>query len=285
MRASPSLLEVQNWLRWVITDPRGVEDALSNRQGIVKLAPQRYREPASRLLHLIVETDKMPVTERLSVYAEAYFSRLLEALENDFEVTAHVLGEEFPRICAEYLEVHPSRSSNIENVGRSLPEFLKSHELASEYPFVAELASLEWGKTEAFYAYDSDKIDPASLKGATEESWGNATFKIDPSLRAYSFQYPVDQLLSAESTDQLKDRIKKIKKTPAFVFVQKIEGWPQVRPVSEDQFKAIQSMKAGKTLGELVSNLQEAEPSELMAWFSQWMQTGLISEVYFERTP
>ena len=51
--------------------------------------------------------------ERLDIYAEAYFTRLVEALRSDYGLTARYLGDlAFRKMVADYLKFFPSRNPN-----------------------------------------------------------------------------------------------------------------------------------------------------------------------------
>jgi len=284
MQNSPSLLEVQNWLRWIITDPRGVERALSGDDVEEKLDLKRYIEPHPKLLTSIFETPNVSRNERLSVYAEAYFSRLLEVLGNDFSTTRKALGDEFPKVCAAYLELHPSRSPNIENIGARFPTFLRAYPRTSEIPYVHDIADLEWRKIEAFYAPDSEKINLNSLQGTPESAWPGATFEIDPSVRLMSFDYPIDSLCEIDDDEKFEMAKESLKKERIFVLIQKQNDWPVVKRVEQNQYLVITSIREGRNLSDILSGLSEVDEStspEVMGWFSQWIQSGLISAIRF----
>ena len=75
----PSLAELQKWLRWIVTDPRGVAPALAEPRPHGK--GRRYQEPAIQGLSWIEEQPPLTVTARLDIYAEAYFARIVEVLD------------------------------------------------------------------------------------------------------------------------------------------------------------------------------------------------------------
>src|SRR3989338_8721344 len=77
--ASPNLRELQEWLRWAITDPRGAAGALEDPHPADR--GDRYQAPPVDVLEMLESTEDASVEERVSVYAEAYFSRIVESLE------------------------------------------------------------------------------------------------------------------------------------------------------------------------------------------------------------
>ena len=118
--SKPSLCELQSWMSWVITDPRGVEPALKGERPEVA----RQVEPLPRKLEEISARSESDRCERLSVYAEGYFSRLLEVLEADYPLTHKAMGAQlFMECIAAYLKLYPSKTDNVGEVGEFLPEF------------------------------------------------------------------------------------------------------------------------------------------------------------------
>ena len=273
MQKSPSLLEIQTWLRWAITDPRGVERALAGEK-VEELNPERYIEPQPRLLRSIVESSVASQEERLSVYAEAYFSRLLEAMENDFPRVAEALKEDFPIVCAAYLEIHPSTSPNIENIGGKFPQFLKTYSFTSAMPYVHDLARLEWAKIESFYALDSERVSPESLRGISDVAWSGAKFDLCSSLRILSLDYSVNTLLASET--------EKVKKEKTFILIQRQNDWPVVTRLEKNEYLVLSFIQEGECLGSIFSKIRGSEPAEVTGWFSTWIQSGLISAVRLE---
>ena len=99
----PSLAELQRWMKWIVTEPRGVDQALADQLG----------DPDT-LQHFIKNQTPQTTADRLSIYAEAYFLRILESAKNDFPITFSILGDlNFQKMIADYLKVYPSRTSNI----------------------------------------------------------------------------------------------------------------------------------------------------------------------------
>src|SRR5213076_598274 len=81
--AGPPLARLQRWMRWMLTDPRGVRVALDDGPG-----PRRAREPKPRLFGRVVGGE-----DRLGIYADAYFLRIRDSLANDFRAVRRAVGE------------------------------------------------------------------------------------------------------------------------------------------------------------------------------------------------
>jgi hypothetical protein len=196
-----SLHQWQNWMSWMMTDPQGVVDALEESFGQWSEIPgsQRLREPTPRALGLLVEPPKGAIEERLSVYAEGYYSRIYEALSSDFPHTFRCLGEDaFRDLVAVYLVQHPSVWISLADVGHHLPSFVKGHELQSTHPYLHELVSLERLFHEVFY----DPVSPTCLLASWGPNSGTSElfFDTNPTLKIVSLCYDLYRFYD-ESSD------------------------------------------------------------------------------------
>lgn len=81
-KETAELAELQRWLRWIITEPRGVAETL-NEPGEM--------EPKPSCLLEVVDAPPLPRQDRLDIYAEAYFARLVDSLAKDYEAIHAVL--------------------------------------------------------------------------------------------------------------------------------------------------------------------------------------------------
>ena len=78
-----NLRELQALLYQRITDPDGTNESIGEERGL-----------ASGVLEALVHGDeRLSAFERVDIYANAYFYRLLECLGEDFPATLAVLGD------------------------------------------------------------------------------------------------------------------------------------------------------------------------------------------------
>src|SRR3954471_3056926 len=107
---APRLIDIQRWMQWIITDPRGVRGALEGRSTVTPLRP----EPAPRCVTSVVDQPPLDRFDRIDIYAEGYLFRLYDALVDDFKTTARLIGKEiFLELISDYLAVHPSVFTNV----------------------------------------------------------------------------------------------------------------------------------------------------------------------------
>lgn len=263
-----TLAPLQEWLRWVWTEPRGILSALENPS-------LDRREPLPRLFDQIAPGEPGPI-RRLDVYANAYFERILGALAGDFPALRSVLGDqEFRQLTAEYLALHPSRTPNIDEVGRALPAFLKTHSLSKKKPFLEDLARLEWELFLSIYTDALPPFDPSAFAPISSDQWPTVSLVMDPPLRVLKTQWPVHQLWNRrEDPDPLKNFPQTPHPTGITVFWDSDGVW--VQPLSLGETLALQGAKDGLPLGKIMNRMGSVSPSEVQEWFAGWIQKGWV---------
>src|ERR1700727_1403841 len=105
-RDLPQLAQIQRWLQAVITHPGGVEEGLDSEE-----ARANVDLPAERVEQIVDPSKRRTSVERLEVYANAYYARLVECLRDEYPALLHAAGEEvFDGLAFGYLQSYPSQS-------------------------------------------------------------------------------------------------------------------------------------------------------------------------------
>ncbi len=209
----PPLDVVQQWFQAVVTHPAGVA------AGAASPAAQRLvRLDRGALEQLVRRSRRLTAEQRLEIYANAYYARLLECLRDTFPVLARVLGAEvFDSFGFDYLQRYPSRSYTLYRLAESFPRFLD--ETRPDQPpvagaadsarrggpawpdFLIDLATLELAIAEVFDgpgAEGEPLLAPADLLARQAGGDFAATRHVAvPCLRLLRFRYPVNAFYSS----------------------------------------------------------------------------------------
>ena len=131
---------------------------------------------------LVVSTPGLEAEERVGIYAGMYAARLVDALAADFPKLRGLLGEtSFAGLGEAYARAHPSDHPDIGRFGRHLAGFLRLLP-APDRPDLADLAALEWARSEVFF---EAHVEPAGREGLALEPAGflAARLRFVPALR------------------------------------------------------------------------------------------------------
>jgi hypothetical protein len=172
----------------LITSPKGVRAAIEDLRRSEGLDESSWS-------HLFAGDGRLPAIERLDIYANMYFYRLLDCLGEDFsKVRAAVGPDRFENLIADYLERHPSENPSLRFLGRRLPEFIASHSISSDFPWLSDLARLEWARADIFDAVDVEPLSREGLARLPQDRAGEARFSLIPALAVVPFKYEVVRL-------------------------------------------------------------------------------------------
>jgi hypothetical protein len=180
------LNELQNFLYRRITNPDATNESLGDERG-----------PAPRVLEALVHGDqRLSAAERVEIYANAYFYRLLECLGEDFPATLAVLGEDnFAALVKEYLLEHPPTEPSILYAGLYLADFLNDHPFAERWPFIADLARLERAVLDVFHAADAPALGLETLHAVPSEDWPALKLRTHPAVEIVHSEWRIADLL------------------------------------------------------------------------------------------
>src|SRR5271156_2015518 len=107
----PRLRDLQRLLYRLITASDGVSEGLAADSAL----------KAGGLNEIIAGDERMGSADRLGIYADAYFFRLLDVCKEDFPATVAAIGEgEFHNLITGYLMAYPSDSPSVLYVGSHL---------------------------------------------------------------------------------------------------------------------------------------------------------------------
>lgn len=159
--------------------------------------------PFPALEAVIRSEDGLSATQRIQIYADAYFQRVLECLEEDFPATLAIVGEdEFREITRVYLDRHPPTEPSIDWAGRHFGAFLRGQSVLARFPFLADLARLEWAISEISVAPDCASLTAAELQNVPLEHWPSLTLRAIPASQILPCDWLVCDLRSAIQADR-----------------------------------------------------------------------------------
>ena len=291
--SAPNLDQLQQWMQSVITHPEGIVTGIGSPQ-----ARQQIDISADDVERVILPGPAQSSIERLAVYGNAYYTRLLGVLGDLFPALAHALGEEaFNAFAFGYLNRYPSRSYTLGRLAdhfvgyleqtRPQPEAEPSADTPSgNWPdFVIDLARLEWTIDDVFDGPGVEGealLDPAQLAAIEADRWPEVRLVPVVCLRLLSFAYPVNDYYTA-----FRRGMATTLPPPRATFAALLRRDYVVRryDLSADQFELLTALVDGQLLGEAIARCarrcQDVDrmAGELQIWFRQWAARGFFQRV------
>jgi len=185
---SAGLKRLQEILYRLITAPNGVAEGLAHETGL----------PAGGIAAIIAGDERMTPAERVEIYANGYFYRLLDVLKEDFPATLAVAGaDHFHNLVTGYLIDFPPTEPSIYFAGRNFAAYLSTHPMRERWPFLAELAQLERTTLESFHAADAHPLDADAMRETPVAEWPALAMRTHPATRLVESKWRVDEVLRA----------------------------------------------------------------------------------------
>ncbi|RYD30516.1 MAG: DUF2063 domain-containing protein, partial [Verrucomicrobiaceae bacterium] len=143
----------------------------------------------------IKPNDRLTASDRLQIYNQQYWWRLLGSFAEDFRGLRAVLGERrFDRLATAYLHDCGSMSWNLRDLGARLCPYLEEH-TALTAPFTAlalDMARTEWARIVAFDGETRPLLDPRKF---SRRPPAKMTLGLQPYITLLELHHPADHLL------------------------------------------------------------------------------------------
>jgi hypothetical protein len=275
-RQTASLEATQRQLRRLIIAPSGVGAAL-----------EELGASETRSLSQCVRGDsRLSAVERLEVYANAYFYRILDCLIEDFEALHQALGKElFHDLVTAYLIAHPPRHPSLRFAGDRLSEFLLESPAAApfrrELPWAGDLARLEWALLAAFDAADSDAVSQEQLAAIAPERWAELRFEFQPAFHLLTLDWPVHHCRRDGERDETRAS-PSLEPAETRLCIWRERERVRYRTVDSQEAGALTLVSTGGCFGalceRLASEVGDGEaPARAAALLARWQADALIA--------
>jgi hypothetical protein len=241
------------------------------------------------ILSSIVSTEELSNVDRLAIYGNAYYARLEEVLEGDFEAIHTLVGdEEFSTLCRRYTDAHPSRFFSVRWFGQHMAEFLQSTTPYSDHPYLFEMATFEWRFTDAFDAEDSEAITEADVAQIPVESWPTLMITLHPSVSWFSYEWNILPVWRAIK-DQADIPVLKKLENPETCMVWRQGLITKYRTLEVNESLLIQAAAENKNFSDWCELLIDAgEPVEEVPMMTAgilktWLSLGMITAINYQQ--
>jgi hypothetical protein len=241
----------------------------------------------SDIVSHIVGTHRLTSNERLAIYGNAYYARLIETLERDFEALHTLLGDdEFTRLCERYIGTYPSRSPSLRFFGQHMAHYLSSHDPYNQHLYLQEMATFEWMFIEAFDAPDAPVVNEADAAGVPSGRWPVLKLTLHPSLRWFNYRWNILPLWKAATENGDMPELVRLDST-AWCVVWRHDLMTRYRSMETDEAVLMKAVQDGENFAGLCERLGEQgmEPEHISlraaGILKSWLASGMVSRLYY----
>jgi hypothetical protein len=300
---SRELDRVQRWMQTVIMHADGVAQGIDSEE-----ARRQIDVTADSVEQVVTRSRNQTAIQRLEIYGNAYYARLLECLRDEYPALSYALGQKvFDGFAFGYLQAYPSQSYTLANLGSNFPRYLEETRPEDDHKdedesgqpswpeFMIDLARLERTYAEVF---DGPGVEGKpllrtdDLLAVPQQRWHEVTLIPVECLRLTSYRFPVHEY--ATSVRQKQDPVPPAA-VDTWLAITRRDFIVRRSPQSRIQFELLRCLAAGETLGESIGQAAgvtnaaaddddtgadtEEFAANLNAWFHDWTAAGFFHRV------
>lgn len=216
---------------------------------------------------------RLAALDRVDIYANMYFYRLLDVLRTDYPALSAVIGDTaFHNLVTDYLAVFPPEHFSLRYAGSRLATLLEEHPVSTEFPYARDLARFEWAHHDAFDAVDDQPIGVQDLAAISPDHWPELVFGLTHSLVVLDLDWSVAPLADAvRDGSTLPDPLA----DPCSVRVWRQDGQVWHRTIARSEAKALRAIAAGATFDEICTEAAGAVESDAVSFVTSWLRTWI----------
>lgn len=232
------------------------------------------------LLEQIQGSSLLPATDGLMIYHNAYRTRLLSVMRDDFPALHRWLGDEsFEQLALAYISAWPPRHFSLRWLGEKLPEFIHHYVAEPQRSPMLELAKFEWAFTLAFDAPDATPLSLDAMSCFSAEDWINLRVCLTPSASWFQLRHSsLDIWKAAKAEVAIPDAV--VLSAALDCLVWRHELVCQYRTLAPDEASALRLLTDGGSFASLCEDLLgkygEQAPLQAATWLKHWVGEGLL---------
>lgn len=214
---------------------------------------QRKSEPGC--LERVRDGGKISRDRRVDIYRTTMREAHVRALASTYAGCEKILGVRyFRQLTTEFYYLHPATHADLNRYGETFPDFVQDfiehHRELAEYPYLADLARLEWAYEQAYYAKENPVFDFEGLAGLEEDAWRGLRFVLGASVSMLRSDYPILELWSAQRGQETIREIEAIDE-PQHLCITREDFKPAIHRIDHALWWVMDRVGQGCTFGEL----------------------------------
>ncbi len=249
---------------------------------------------------IIKPNDRLSSFERLQIYNQQYWWRLLGSFGEDFRALRAVVGtRKFDKLAVAYLDVHGSQRWTMRDLGRHLEAFLRAHpELTAPHERLAiDIVRVEWARVVAFDEPGKPVLQPGKIAALPPD---RLRIGLQPYLTLLDLDHPVDDLLlkfkesqietgtfsnavSASVTRRRARIASRPSRRPVHLAVHRLNLAVYYKRLEPEAYRLLTALRDGATLADACDaafagsrDLPEANAEKIRHWFAMWVEFGWL---------
>ncbi len=195
----------------------------------------------------------------LAVYRNNYRVGLMEILALAYPIVQQLLGTEFfGALSREFVRATPSHSGNLHRYGAGFADFIAGFAPTAEWPYLPDVARMEWALHRGYYAPDSARLEIATLAALSPAQWGALRLPLDASLSLLRSPWALSAIHAYHQPGATQQPFTLAQAENLLLWRE--HGRMQLRPVTDAPAAFLHRLQQGATLDEATAAALAAAP-------------------------
>jgi len=225
----------------------------------------------------IKPSHKRSAYDCLASYRGSVRGGLLQALQDIYPVMNKLLGEQaFEGLSRQYINKYPSRSSNIAEYSSNFSDFIEFFTPLENYPYMTDVARLEWFWHEVFNETDDTPLNLEQLRLMSPEQHLELKFKRPYASRLLRSPWPVHRIWEANQDNSKNEAVELINGDYYFLIWRQGYGM-RIDSLSKSEWGFLQQLEQSACFSQAIEQFLQSHPNEdISELFSSAIDQGWI---------
>ncbi|MCH2158212.1 MAG: DNA-binding domain-containing protein [Oleiphilaceae bacterium] len=154
-----------------------------------------YQGEIANVEALICDSNKLSATQHFDIYHGSMLGNFTASLRAVFPRVLAALGDQFfDALARQYIKNHPSKTPILDDFGEGFPSFCEGFKPLHDYPYVSDVASVDWSWHQAFHSCDVSAVFAADLQNVLGVDQANIQLGLHPSVSIIRSDFPLYSL-------------------------------------------------------------------------------------------
>jgi uncharacterized protein (UPF0276 family) len=204
-----------------------------------------------------------------------------KTLSSAYPVVRQLVGAEFfDALARAYGMAHPSEDADLNRFGATFAAFLERFEHVADYPYLPDMARLEWSLHRAHFAADAHGLDATALGALTPQEMEAARFSLHPACALFASDWAVVDLWRAHQAGG-EAGFPQAMAAPNFAVVARPYWQAELAPLTNASHAALGVLAAGGQFGAALDAAFDIDDEfDVTANLQQWLRLSVLTALH-----
>ncbi|AEV39288.1 hypothetical protein PSE_4786 [Pseudovibrio sp. FO-BEG1] len=181
-----------------------LQDLQTNMQGF-DMFSDGLMNPAVPVPDGVVGRDGNPSEKRYGVYRNNVMASLIDAMAANFPAVHELVGRDYFRaLAAEFIRKSPPEQPVLSEFGGKFSEFIGAFPPLADYPYLKDVAEMEWAWLRVYHGADASPLAPDALTKIDPAKLGDAVFTPIPAHKLIYSRFPLSEIWKQNRSENVE---------------------------------------------------------------------------------